>query len=220
MSGASRKWLVALCVPLLLKLGDVGLIRLSSQSEKQRIDLSQLPQELGEWSGRDQSVPPEQVRSLGREAVVQREYTDGSGCSVQAAFIYSNRREGLHLPENCLVSQGWTLLRQTTVGLKYGPQQRQTASANLVVAMNTRQQATVELYLFVDAHKTATGWGSQYLDMLRHGRAGGKMVCLLLLTGTTTKDQTYEAVQASLTALMAQVLPHVHRSLGAGAQRR
>lgn len=216
MPAANWKWLVALSVPLALKAGDMGLIRLSSEGEATHLDLTQLPLRLGEWTGREHEVPPREVRGLGRIAVVNRTYTDKSGRSISAAFIYSNRREGLHLPQNCLVSQGWTLIRETTTALRYDLDDRRSATANLVVAMDPEQHTIVQLYLFVDAAKTATGWGRQYMDMIKHGRAGGKVVCLLLLTCDAGKREGYQTVQSMMEQFLCEALPHVHRSMAPG----
>lgn len=208
------KWLIALCFPLMLKVGDVCIIDLSAQDESTPVNLARLPMQVGDWRGRQVEVPENEVKALGREAVVQRNYTNSAGRMITACYIYSNRREGLHLPEDCLVSQGWTLIRQATADLKYGRAKERAATANLVVGATPKKHAVVELYLFVVSDKTATGWGKQYLNMIKYGRAGGKMTCLLLLTSPVRKSEQYEATQRMMEGFMADVLPAVHESLG------
>jgi EpsI family protein len=214
MPFAQWKWLIALSFALALKLGDVGLVRFASRGDEGSTDLAAIPLSLPDWQGRELPVPQEQIAGLGREAVLQRDYVNSAGQTVSAAFIYSRKREGLHLPENCLVSQGWTLLRGTTVDLKYGTGQSRLATSNLVVGANPRGGKVVELYLFADADKTATDWGRQYLDMVKYGRAGGKTTCLLLLTATVPEAEEYQTRQHTMQDLMSALLPYVHRSLG------
>jgi EpsI family protein len=208
------KWLIALCFPLALKVGDVCVINLSAQNETTPVNLVRLPMQVGDWQGRQVEVPKSEVSGLGREAVVQRNYTNSQGRLITVNYIYSNRREGLHLPENCLVSQGWTIVRQATTDVKYGRAQERTATANFVVGATPKKHALVELYLFVNADKTATDWGKQYLNMIKYGRAGGKMTCLLLLTSPVRKSEQYDTTQRMMEQFMAQVLPAVHESLG------
>lgn len=209
------KWLIALCFPLMLKVGDVCVINLSAQDESTPVNITLLPMQVGDWRGQQVEVPKSEVSGLGREAVIQRNYTDSNGRLITASYIYSSRREGLHLPENCLVSQGWTIIRQTTADLKYGRTDERSATANMVVGATPKKHSVVELYLFVNADKTATGWGKQYLNMIKYGRAGGKMTCLLLLTSPVRKTEQYDTTQRMMEDFMGDVLPAVHESLGA-----
>jgi len=208
------KWLIALCFPLVLKVGDVCVISLSAQNETTPVNLTLLPMQVGEWRGRQVVVSKEEVSGLGREAVVKRNYTNAAGNLLTVNYIYSNRREGLHLPENCLVSQGWTIVRQASTKVQYGLAKERTATANFVVGATPKKHAVVELYLFVDAEKTATDWGKQYLNMIKYGRAGGRMTCLLLLTSPVRKSERYASTQRMMEEFMAEVLPAVHESLG------
>lgn len=210
----AHRWLIALCLPLALKVGDSWVIARSQCDEAPTLNPSMLPLTVGRWRGVDQPVPANQIRPLGREAVVQRDFTDQAGHALSAYFIYADQREGLHLPQNCLVSQGWVVVRETTVPFAYGVKPSRPANANLVVAATDSQPALVELYLFADAQNTATGWGSKYLEMIRYGRAGGQMTCLVLLTAKVPRKEPYHETQRLLTDFLAQILPSVQRSLG------
>lgn len=217
MSPGTRRWLIAFCLPLALKAADYCIVRAAGAPPDASIAVDAIPLRIGKWSGQARPVAPEEVQGLGRDALLDRVYAADDGRRLTAHFIYSARREGLHLPENCLVSQGFKLVRQSQVDFSYG-QPARPGRANLVVAATADRRALVELYVFADQHHARTGWGGTYLDMLRRGRAGGEMTCLLLLTSPLRRQDDYPAIQTMLTEFMAAMLPHVQRSLGASSQ--
>ncbi len=213
MSTAYRRWLVALALPLLLKLGDHYVVAASSSGDVAEIRADRLPLQVGQWRGVEQAVTPKAVAPLARDAVVQRTYRSAAGETVSVALIYSNKWEGLHPPQHCLVAGGWKIVRETTTAIRYpgGPRQTQ---ANVVTAESDEGGRLVELYLFADARGTSASWIEQYLALLsRNGRAGGKSSCLILVAHETPTPSD-EAQAIDLTArFVERFVPYVQDSL-------
>jgi len=207
------RWLIALALPIALKAGDVHLIQVSSAGGAAEINVSALPLRVGDWVGVEQHVVSQAVAPLARDAVVQREYERADGTAVTVALIYSNKWEGLHPPEHCLVAGGWKVVRETTVDLTYGADHRR-ARANIVTAQKPPGGELVELYLFADAKKTTATWIQQYAELMtRHGRSGGQASCLLLVSHQGEKLVNPQDSMAIVKDFTEVFLPHVHRSL-------
>lgn len=208
------RWLVALVLPILLKVGDVYLIRASAGGDAPTIRLAALPLAFGSWSGAEEAVASKAVAPLARDAVVQRTYRRGDGKAVSVALIYSNKWEGLHPPEQCLVAGGWKVVRQTTIDLVYGSDRR-AAMGNILTAARPPRGWLVELYLFADARKTTSTWIQQYTELLtRHGRSGGQASCLLLVSSESHEGEAEGGRAVALVQQFAQdFLPYVHASL-------
>lgn len=198
---------------MLLKVGDVGLIRVSSGGDTPTIKVAALPLRFGTWEGSELAVTPQAVAPLARDAVVQRTYRRADHEGVMVSLIYSNKWEGLHPPEHCLVAGGWKIGRETTVDLTYGADRR-SARGNIVTAFKPPKGSLVELYIFADASKTTSTWIQQYTDLLtRHGRSGGQASCLLLVA-YESHGETDPARPIAVVQQFAQdFLPYVHQSL-------
>lgn len=213
MSRQHWHWLIAILFPVFLKLGDVYLIRVSSAGDIAEIHVSRLPLQFGEWRGVELAVTSKAIAPLARDAVLQRTYINAEGASVTAALVYSNKWEGLHPPEQCLVAGGWTVVRQTTVDLTYGEDHRQ-ARGNVVTASKPPHGWIVQMYLFADAHKTTSSWIQQYAELLtRHGRAGGQASCLLLVAHEGPRGDSSSPSIEIVKDFTQSFLPYVHKSL-------
>lgn len=207
------RWLLALALPILLWVGDVRLTRISSQGDAPTIALAELPLRFGRWRGTDQAVVSKAVAPLARDAVVQRLYVRDDGAKITLALIYSNKWEGLHPPEQCMVANGWKVVRETTVDLTYGTN-RTTATGNIVTAAKEPDGRMVELYLFADASKTTSTWVRQYMELLtRHGRSGGQASCLVLVANERRGREDDGDSVAIVRQFAQDFLPYVHASL-------
>lgn len=213
MSAQHWRWLIALALPIALKVGDTYLIRVSSGGDVAEIHMSALPLSFGAWQGMELEVVSKAVAPLARDAVVQREYKRADGAAVTAALVYSNKWEGLHPPEHCLVAGGWKIVRQTTLDLVYGADRR-SARANIVTAAKPPGGYIVELYIFADAKKTTSTWIQQYTELLtRHGRSGGQASCLLLVTYEGHQGESPDEPLSTVKQFSQDFLPYVHKSL-------
>lgn len=213
MSRQYSRWLIAALFLVLLKLGDIYIIRISSAGDTAEVQVPRLPYDFGEWRGAALAVTPKAVAPLARDAVVERTYVNAAGANVTAALIYSNKWEGLHPPEQCLVAGGWTVVRQTTVDLTYG-EDRKHARGNVVTASKPPSGWLVQLYLFADAHTTTSSWIQQYAELLtRQGRAGGQASCLLLVAHQDPAGQASSQSMEIVKSFTEAFLPYVHKSL-------
>lgn len=85
-----------------------GTIRLA-----RKLDAA-VPASLAGWTGTDEPMPPEIVRTTLVDDYVRRRYTDGAGSEVLLYVAYhGNKARGMqtyyHNPTVCFPSQGWSL---------------------------------------------------------------------------------------------------------------
>ncbi len=70
-----------------------------------------LPDRIGDWTGRDATVTPEELAGLAPDTGFKRRfYTDAAGNQMYVSIVLSgtDMANSIHRPERCLVAQGWT----------------------------------------------------------------------------------------------------------------
>ncbi len=109
-----------LLVTILLALTCGALLPLyqkQGQKEWTEKDLSIIPATIGDWQGEDVEVDQETRDLLESDAVLVRKYTRGERSVWLALVYYGDNRVALHLPENCSIGQGTTILTRTGVSI-------------------------------------------------------------------------------------------------------
>jgi EpsI family protein len=84
------------------------------------LSLSQFPVELGGWHGRDLSLTPDVVTTLGPGQFLLRNYR-AEGTPPTNLFIYYPslaRDNQIHSPKNCLPGAGWTPIRSVRMQIE------------------------------------------------------------------------------------------------------
>ena len=70
-----------------------------------------LPENIGEWTGRDAAVSPDELKGLAPDTGFERRfYTNAAGDQMYVSIVLSgtDMANSIHRPERCLVAQGWT----------------------------------------------------------------------------------------------------------------
>jgi len=77
-----------------------------------------LPETVGEWTGRDMKIGDNEVAILGPGTEFARKaYTNGRGDELAVTIVLAGHdmNTSIHRPERCLVAQGWSLTSAPTV---------------------------------------------------------------------------------------------------------
>ena len=78
----------------------------------------QLPESVGEWTGRKVEISDREIGILGKETEFARKsYTNGRGDELQVTIVLSGHDmdTSIHRPERCLQAQGWSLTGAPTI---------------------------------------------------------------------------------------------------------
>ena len=99
----------ALIVSTYLGVRVVGHLTQSPPGVLPNWNVQDLPKQLGEWKGEDVKLDKRLFEAEGAQAVVERQYRNGSGMSVSLHIaIFKDATTGIwHTPTNCYVSGGW-----------------------------------------------------------------------------------------------------------------
>jgi EpsI family protein len=87
-----------------------------------RIVLASFPRELKNWAGMDVPILDEDLKTLGPGEFLQRTYKNqtigGDDVDLYLAY-FPSRSDALykHLPQNCLIDSGWSLVESGTTSL-------------------------------------------------------------------------------------------------------
>ncbi|MEO8411337.1 MAG: VPLPA-CTERM-specific exosortase XrtD, partial [Propionivibrio sp.] len=112
----------SLAVVVVLALGLVGVITLSGRSEvlPDRQSLVSFPLRLGDWSGTETEISPEELDVLKLTDYVSANYANERGDFVNLyVAYYASQRQGasVHSPRACLPGGGWKILDSKIVKL-------------------------------------------------------------------------------------------------------
>lgn len=77
-----------------------------------------LPESVGEWTGKDMKIGDNEIAILGPGTEFARKsYTNGRGDELAVTIVLAGHdmNTSIHRPERCLVAQGWSLTSAPTV---------------------------------------------------------------------------------------------------------
>lgn len=77
-----------------------------------------LPDFVGEWSGKDVAISSAEISTLGPETQFARKaYTNGAGDELLVTIVLAGQdmNTSIHRPERCLKAQGWDLVDSKTI---------------------------------------------------------------------------------------------------------
>lgn len=115
-------------------------------SSKTTIDISQIPLNVGEWTGREIAIDKSVKDILETEAVLMRQYNNTNEDVVVLAIVYyKDSRVALHLPESCLMGQGSRLVE--TKAIKVELPDGKHFLANQLITKSNRENNLV-IYFF------------------------------------------------------------------------
>lgn len=211
MKNSVRYWLVVL---LLAATAFVLHLRGDTDRVPNSAPLSQLPEQIGPWSGRDLAIEPDIIAILGQGDFLSRIYATPApmGGTPISLFIgyFPTQRTGqtIHSPQNCLPGAGWMFDSSRYVTLR-AANGEDFHVGEYVISNGDNRQFVIYWY---QAHgrSIANEYSAKIhmvLDAIRTNRTDGALVRVV------TPIKPYETLAAArqravrFTQLMAPMLP-------------
>ena len=210
MSLAGNAWTRFGAAATLLVAATVFLgARRQLEAASVRRPLSEFPQVLGDWTGKDFPLQPEVLRILGAGDVLTRLYhrpVPGPPIDLFIAFFPSQRTgETMHSPQNCLPGTGWAPLEHGYRELAGLGGQRITVNRYLIGKGLDRD---LVLYWYQSHGRVVSSeyWAKVYLvaDSIRSGRSDGSLVRVITPVG---RSEDVQAAEARVAAFAEGILP-------------
>ncbi len=211
--------LLRFLVVLALLAGTALFIHSHSQAENlpPRMQLTELPLMLGNWSGTDVPISDDVREILGPGNFVQRVYRRASEEPYVDLFLayFPTQRTGatVHSPQNCLPGAGWVPVESGRIHLPQ-PDGRIATVNRYVIAKGSERQLVVYWY---QAHARITAseyWAKFYLvaDSIRLNRSDGALVRVItpLVEGEEPDKAQQRATEflRDLTPILSAYIPN------------
>ena len=216
--------LILLQVLLALGLGSVFLLPTKTGLGPAGITLA-LPDDVGEWKGRDAAITLEELTGLAPDTgFARRFYDDGHGDHMYVSIVLSgtDMANSIHRPERCLSAQGWTVERSDKVKIDLPAALPSLDVTKLSVEREVHLDAThavarrnLNYYWFIGSHNiTASHWTRTFIDVkdrLLHGEAQ-RWAYITVATDVTDNLKATGGLDSAATSrlvegFIAQVVP-------------
>ena len=182
-----------------------------------RVSFAEFPMQMGEWSGRSESMEGVYLDQLQLDDYLLADYSDGNGQSVNLYLSYYNSQrkgEAVHSPRACLPGGGWQMRdfdQRTLPGIKaFGQPLR--VNRTLIESGDQRQ---LVYYWFqqrgrVVTNEFAVKWYIFWDAITRH-RTDGAMVRLIvplpLASSEAMADRRLTDVASRIVPLLSRYVP-------------
>jgi EpsI family protein len=111
-----------LAILLVVLLGMCAVFSLPKQLMYQPVGVKlELPEEIGDWHGKDMKITDLEISTLGKETEFARKvYNNGRGDELQVTIVLAGHdmNTSIHRPERCLIAQGWSLTSAPTTPIE------------------------------------------------------------------------------------------------------
>jgi EpsI family protein len=213
-------------VVALLLVATFGYLARKSMAEPplRRDPLSQLPMQIGAWSGRQSPDLDEKILSvLGVDDYARRVYYGGQEPGWVSLYIgyYASQRQGdtVHSPLNCLPGAGWMPVSQdrATVVVREtpaAPVDREITINRFVIQKGLERQLVLYWYQSHGRVVASEYWGRIYTvtDAIRHNRTDAALVRVIVpIFGDSPADAS--AAQARAVGFVQALFPYLGRHL-------
>jgi EpsI family protein len=143
---------------------------------------SSFPSRVGEWAGRDESISPDILETLGPGDFLARTYQLDStilpSVSLFVAYFPSQRfGSTLHSPKNCLPGSGWSALESSKIEISL-PGRRPFIANRYLIAKGAERGLVVYWYWAHDRSAASEYLAKLYLieDSIRFNRSDGSLI--------------------------------------------
>ncbi|VAW50100.1 Cell division protein FtsW [hydrothermal vent metagenome] len=172
----------------------------------ERKEFSQFPMQIGEWEGREGSIPQASLDLLKLDDYIVADYQKGDNSTDFYVAYYDKQETGgaAHSPKTCLPGGGWRILSHTEITLENTPL---SAPINrFVIGQGEHKQLVY--YWFQQRGKTiaseyAVKW-HMLVDSIKDNRTDGALVRLTTLVPT---HENIEVADKRLLEFAQQVTP-------------
>jgi len=189
-----------------------------------REPLSQLPMQLGVWSGRQAPDLEQKILNvLGVDDYARRTYSARNTPGWVGLYIgyYASQRQGdtVHSPLNCLPGAGWTPISQdrATIAVEETPHAAATREITVnrfVIQKGLDRQVVLYWYQSHGRVEASEYWGRFYTvtDAIRHNRTDAALVRVIVPILDDTSDAV-SAAQARGVDFIQALFPYLGRHL-------
>ncbi|HKS73511.1 MAG TPA: EpsI family protein [Terriglobales bacterium] len=207
-------WRFLVAASLLVVTALLLQARSSNEVIPPREQLSALPHQLGDWSGIDVTIPPDQLEILGAGDFLLRVYHTPDltrpYVDLFVAYFPSQRSgESIHSPKNCLPGAGWSPVESDRVLLSL-PDHKPFLANRYVIAKGEDRMLVLYWYLSHNRAVASEYWAKFFLvtDSMRLNRSDGS---LIRVTTPLQPGETRDAAQQRLVSLAGNVTPLIDR---------
>ena len=205
-----RYWLV-----VLLLFSTAAIVRLRGSEDRipTHEPLSQMPERIGPWFGRDIPINPEVIAVLGNGEFLSRLYVSPIGLPPVSLFIgyFPTQRTGqtIHSPKNCLPGAGWVFESAGTAHFIAKDGTRYNTGEYLISNQESRDFVTY----WYQAHDRSTP--GEYMakvrmvmDAIRMNRTDGALVRVIT---PMEPNETYADAKNRALSFDAEMAPQLSR---------
>lgn len=172
--------------------------------------LAEVPNAVGVWTGRADTMSERIVSVVGVEDYLLREYADGAGAPVSVYVgYYEKQQEGdqIHSPRHCLPGSGWQPTRYEEVEFATPGFNGGTTRANRYVVGKGDQLQLVFYWYQSQGRNITSDYAAKLwlvLGTILHRRTDGALIRLI---APMPRTGTMEDTQARLVAFGQEFLP-------------
>ena len=162
--------------------------------------LRSFPLQIGEWTGKDVPIDPDLRKAIDADSYISREYCRRNGSQLISLYFPcgTNASELLqHVPENCYVGAGWTLVsRRSSELLLSGGQKLPCSIVQFTRGGLDVHRLVLLHFLVVDGEYFTTFSTAAQAKGWRHFATIGfaAQVQIVASAGSTSLDQAAETV--------------------------
>jgi EpsI family protein len=190
--------------------GTALLLRARSGHEQipARLDLSLVPQQVGDWKSRTFPIDPSVRDILGPGDFLSRIYYAPGRPYVDFFIAYfPTQRTGntIHSPKNCLPGSGWSPVESGTAQISIPGRQPLTVN-RYIIGKGLDRQLVLYWYQAHDRVVASEYWAKLYLvtDAIRTNRSDGSLVRIIT---PISNGETIDSAQTRAVAFAQEVFP-------------
>ncbi len=188
-----------------------------------RAPLSQLPMQIGPWSGRSSTLDTKILSVLGVDDYARRTYSSPSESAWVGLYVgyYASQRQGdtVHSPLNCLPGAGWTPISQAREAVVVKDKTDAVANREITINRFVIQKGIdrqLVLYWYQSHGRVVASeyWGRVYTvtDAIRYNRTDAALVRVIVpVLGDTPAD--IDAAHTRGVRFVQDLFPYLGRHL-------
>ncbi len=175
--------------------------------------LSAVPNQFGQWTGKDRPIDDRVLEVLGSGEFLSRLYTSGQGEMPVDLFIgyFPSQRSGssIHSPKNCLPGAGW-YFDSSKHDVLTGDDGKPYKVGEYVISNGSAKQYVIYWYQAHGRSVASEYWAKYYLvhDAIATNRTDGALVRVITPIGSA---ESLADARARATGFAAQLAPQLHR---------
>ena len=191
MSTSCREFLITGGILLCALAGNLCL-KITRGISTEGLNLSSIPMEIGEWQGKNLSLPQKIITLLGTKNILMREYKNTKGEQLVLAIVSSSsRRDSFHPPELCYLGSGAKLLDKRRKRIKLN--KNQWLEVNQLI-IEERGRKVLVWYWFTAGGKMVANYYYQQLYLLKERlRKKGSIGTLIRISTPISSDNLKQA---------------------------